>query len=418
MQLRKYLKSLGPGLVTGASDDDPSGVATYSQAGAQAGLGLLWTAFLTYPLMTAIQEICDRTAMATKKSLGELARERFHPFWRTVVGILMLVLLVANTLNIAADLVAIGAGVNLLGGGPIWLWAIASGLIITVVAISGSYLVVSRVFKYLCAALLTYLFVIFFIDVHWRDVLVNSFVPHVELSKSYLALLIAVLGTTISPYLFFWQSAYRVEEMEEMGIAPMAEETPEEIGEEESMEKFDVFFGMGFSNLVMFAIMLATASVFGHHGLTINSAADAAAALKPVAGRWASLLFAVGFIGSGFLAVPVLAGSGAAAASGLMNRRYGFGQKAADAPLFYGLVLLGMAAGTALTLVHVNPIRLLVFVAELNGVAAVPFLLIVMIVSSSREIMGDYRNGKFATTLGWLTVALMSVASVGLFLTL
>lgn len=418
LSLRHRLKSLGPGLVTGSSDDDPSGIATYSQAGAQSGFNLLWTALLTYPLMAAVQEICDRTALATKKSLGELARDRFGTFWKIVISVLIFVLIAANTLNIAADLVAIGAGINLLGGGPIWLWAIIAGGVITGVTISGTYQIVSQVFKYLCAALLAYLIVPFFIHVKWADVAIHTIVPHLEFNKTYLALMIAVLGTTISPYLFFWQSAYRVEDMKENDRAPLAEDTPKQVKQEVADDRFDVFFGMAFSNVVMFAIILATASAFIGKHVTINSASDAASALKPVAGHFATLLFAIGFIGSGFLAIPVLAGSGASAAAGLAGKAYGFGKSARKAPLFYILVLVGMVIGTLLTLLNVNPIRLLVLVAELNGVAAVPFLVLVMVISSSRTIMGDYVNGRLALLLGWGTVLLMVAATVGLFLTI
>ena len=418
MSLRSRLRSLGPCLVTGASDDDPSGIATYSQAGAQFGFGLLWCALLTYPLMAAVQEICDRTALATKKSLGELAREQFGPVWRGIIWLLVLILVAANTMNIAADLVAIAAGVNLLGGGPIWIWALGSGLGILILVVSGNYPIVSKVFKYLCLALLSYLAVIFFINVRWREVAIHAVVPHIEFTKEYLALLIAVLGTTISPYLFFWQSAYRVEEMEHEDIPALNDEGVDLAAAEEKSTRFDVFFGMGFSNLVMFAVVLATASAFLGKNVTINSAADAARALQPVAGGYAKILFALGFIGSGILAVPVLAGAGAAATAGLAGKKYGFAERAKNAPLFYTMVALGMSIGTGLTLLHTNPIRLLILVAELNGVAAVPFLVLVMVISSNRRVMGDYTNKKVAITLGWLTVTIMTVASIGLFMTI
>jgi Mn2+/Fe2+ NRAMP family transporter len=307
---RQYLRAMGPGLVTGASDDDSSGIATYSQAGAQYGLSLLWTALLTWPLMIAVQEICDRTALATGKGLGELAVKRFDRTGRAVLVVLLVALLVANALNIAADLLAVGSGMALLGAGASWLWALIAGGLIT------------------------------------------------------------------------------------------------------------VFVGMTFSNLVMFAIIVATAqTLHSHHITNINSAAQAAKALKPFAGHFASALFALGFIGSGLLAIPVLAGSGSVGLAGLLGKQWGFSRSVRKAPVFYALVALGTVGGTALSLLHVNPIKLLVFVAVINGVAATPFLVVVMWVSSERRLMGDYAIGKVAKFIGWLTAAIMAVAAVALFAT-
>ena len=210
---RGYFTALGPGLVTGASDDDPSGVATYSQAGAQFGLGLLWVSLLTLPLMAGVQEICDRTALATGRGLGELATERFKSRTRPILIVLIMALIVANALNISADLVAVGSGMNLLHAGPTWVWALAAGILITSMVILGSFAQIARVFKLICLALLTYFAVLFSIHVNWGQVGLHTVVPHLQLNKTYLALLVAVLGTTISPYLFFWQSAHRLEEL-------------------------------------------------------------------------------------------------------------------------------------------------------------------------------------------------------------
>jgi NRAMP (natural resistance-associated macrophage protein)-like metal ion transporter len=412
---RGYLTALGPGLVTGASDDDPSGVATYSQAGAQFGLGLLWVSLLTLPLMAGVQEICDRTALATGRGLGELATEKFKSRTRPILIVLITALIVANALNISADLVAVGSGMNLLHAGPTWVWALAAGSLITGMVILGSFTQIARIFKVICLALLTYFAVLFSIHVNWGQVGLRTVVPHLELNKTYLALLVAVLGTTISPYLFFWQSAHRLEELRaepEGGDQPVPLKRRGKVDarNKERTARGDVFTGMAFSNAVMFAIIVATASTL--HGKTIGSAADAAAALKPVAGHWSSVLFALGFIGTGMLAIPVLAGSGAAGMAGLLGKRWGFSRSVRKAPVFYGLVAVGTLGGTLLSLGSTNPIHLLVIVAVINGIAAAPFLLLVMLIARDSAIMGDYRNGKVASVVGWLAFALMAVAAV------
>ena len=420
---RQYLRAMGPGLVTGASDDDPSGIATYSQAGAQFGLGFLWSALITFPLMAAVQEICDRTALATGTGLGELAVKRFHRTGRAVLGVLLIVLIVANALNIAADLVAIGSGMQLLHAGPTWLWALLAGATITWLLVLGSFSRIALVFKVLCAPLLAYVVVAILVTHQWGQVISNTVIPHIQLNKTYLALLVAVLGTTISPYLFFWQSAHRIEEMRdapEGGAEPLPLKrlSRRRAGNKERMSRLDVFTGMAFSNVVMFSIIVATAQTLHVHHLThIQSAAQAAKALRPFAGRFASVIFALGFIGSGLLAIPVLAASGSVGLSGLLGKEWGFSRSIRQAPVFYGLLALGTVGGTALSLLNVNPIKLLVLVAVINGVAAAPFLFVVMRVSSSQSIMGKYVNGLTANILGWLTAAIMAVAAIALFAT-
>jgi NRAMP (natural resistance-associated macrophage protein)-like metal ion transporter len=420
---RQYLRAMGPGLVTGASDDDPSGIATYAQAGAKYGLSFLWTALLTLPLMVGVQEICDRTALATGTGLGELAVKRFHRAGRSILAVLLVALIVANALNIAADLVAIGSGMQLLRAGPTWLWALVAGTLITTLLVLGSFARIALVFKVLCAALLAYLVVAVVVTHEWGSVISHTIIPHIEFNKAYLALLVAVLGTTISPYLFFWQSAHRLEEMRDepeggTQAQPLKDQEPERARRKENTSRLDVFTGMTFSNLVMFAIIVATAETLHAHGKTsVQSAAQAATALKPFAGHFASAIFALGFIGSGLLAVPVLAGSGSVGMAGLLGKKWGFSRSVRKAPVFYGLVALGTIGGTALSLLHVNPIKLLILVAVINGVAAAPFLIVVMWVSSDRRLMGDYVNGKAAKILGWATAALMGAAAIALFAT-
>jgi NRAMP (natural resistance-associated macrophage protein)-like metal ion transporter len=421
---RGYLRALGPGLVTGASDDDPSGIATYAQTGAQFGFGMLWLALVTFPLMTAVQEICDRTALATGRGLGELVVVRFNRTWRIAIGLLICALIVANALNIAADLVAVGAGMHLLHTGPSALWAVLAGVLIMVLLVRGSFGTIARLFKVLCAALLAYIAVLFLIAIPWRTVAFDTVVPHVHFSRTYLALMIGVVGTTISPYLFFWQSMHRLEDMreEDAGGAlplPLGRRSRKDAAGKLSTSRFDVFTGMAFSNAVMFAIIVATATALARHGhhVSIGSADQAAAALRPVAGRYATIIFALGFIGSGMLAIPVLAGAGSAGLAGLLGKRTGFSNSPRRAPVFYGLCAVGTIGGMALSLLSVNPITLLVFVAVVNGVAAAPFIVVTMLISSDRRIMGDYVNGKVAATLGWLTAALMAAAAVALFAT-
>ena len=420
---RDYLRALGPGLVTGASDDDPSGIATYAQAGGKFRFGMLWVALVTFPLMTAVQEICDRTALASGKTLGELIAVRFRRGWQIAIGALIAVLVVANALNIAADLVAIGQGVHLLHAGPSALWALLAGALITVLLAAGSFLQIARVFKVLCVALLAYVAVLFLIRIPWQTVVLNTVVPHVQLSSAYIALLVAVLGTTISPYLFFWQAMHRVEDMHEEDLGgdravPLRRRSRSAGKSKLLTSRFDVFTGMAFSNLVMFAIITATAATLGRtHHLTINSAAQAAESLRPVAGQFGSAVFALGFIGSGMLAVPVLAGAGSAAMAGLLGSGAGFSNSLREAPVFYGLCAVGTIGGMALSLLGVNPIKLLILVAVINGVTAGPFLIVTMLVSSDRKIMGEHVNGRLAHWLGWTTTAVMLIAAVALFAT-
>jgi len=416
---RYYLRAIGPGLVTGASDDDPSGVATYSQAGAAQGYGMLWVSLITFPLMTAVQEICDRTALATGKSLGELVTIRWRSrSARLLVGALLIGLLAANALNIAADLVAVGSGMTLLHAGPTWLWALLAGVAITALVMFGSFARIALVFKLLCATLLVYFVVAVMVHPPGAQVLQGTFVPQLHLNATYLTLLVAVLGTTISPYLFFWQSAHRLEDMRdepEQGrrAVPLDDRHATNARRKLRASRLDVITGMAFSNLVMFAIIVSTSATLHAHGKTnLNSAADAAKALQPLAGRWAGALFALGFIGSGMLAIPVLAGAGAAAMAGLLGKRFGFSRSVKKAPVFYSLVALGTLGGTLLTLTRVDPVQLLVISAYINGVAAAPFLMLVMLISNNTHIMGEHRNGRLATTLGWVTFTLMAAAAI------
>ena len=419
---RRRLTAMGPGLVTGASDDDPSGIATYAQAGAQYHFGLLWLALISFPLMFAVQEICDRTALSTGRNLGEIVVDRFDRTWRVILGAMLVLLIGANAFNIAADLVAVGAGMHLLHGGPPALWAAVAGLSISLLVVLGSFEVVARVCKFLCLALLAYVAVLFFLHIGWPDVIAGLLVPHVQATRAYVALVVAVLGTTISPYLFFWQSEHRVEQLREDPIGgkravPITRRLAAQAREKQRESRLDVFSGMALSQVVMFAIIVTTAVALHRSGVTVTSAAQAASALRPVAGSASATLFALGFVGAGFLAVPVLAGSASGALAGMLRQQWGYSRQPRHAAVFYGLVALGTVGGTALTTLSVNPIALLVVAALVNGLAAAPFLVLVMVISRDRDIMGPYANGRWANAFGWLTVAIMTVSALLLVVT-
>lgn len=422
--LRRFGSLLGPGLVTGAADDDPSGIATYAKAGATFSNGMLWTAPAALPMMMAVQEICDRTALATGESLGRLARRKFSRRPRLVIAILIVALLVGNVLNAAADLMAIGQGMQMLGAGPDHLWSAIAGIGIAVALMSGSFAVIAKVFKWLCVTLLAYVAVLFVADVDWPDVLEGVLGLKFSFAPEYLGLIVAVLGTTISPYLFFWQSAHRVQELraeDHGGDEAVGLKDRPDAAAAHTLKKAraDVFIGMVFSVLVMFSIMAATAATLGRDGTDVTTAADVAKALEPVVGPAATFLFAAGFIGTGILGVPVLAASGAAGLAGLLGRDWGLDLSPRRAPLFYTLLGVGIVAGVLISFVSADPIGLLVFSATVNGIAAAPFLVVTMLISGDKAIMGQYRNGRLAATLGWFTAAVMVVAgSIGVWTTL
>lgn len=413
--IARFFAVLGPGLVTGAADDDPSGIATYSQAGAIYGTSMLWTVPLTLPLMMVTQEICDRMALATGESLGALIRRRFSRGPLIAIGILLVALIAANCLNLAADLNAIGQGMNLLHAGPPGLWSVVAGVAITIAVVAGSFELIGKIFKWLCMVLIVYIGVLFVSHVNWGQVGQGLVGAQLKFTPAYLGLVVGVLGTTISPYMFFWQSAQRIEEMraEDRGgnTAPaLKDRPPAEAKRRLRNGKVDVFTGMAFSVLIMFAIIASSAATLGAHHKAVTSAAQAAQALEPIAGSYAGILFALGFIGSGVLAVPVLAASGAAGMAGLLNKNWGLERSPRHAPLFYGLLGVGIVTGTILSVVSTNPIGLLVLSAIVNGIAAGPFLVVIMLISRNRKIMGGYRNGRLAATLGWATTGIMCVA--------
>jgi Mn2+/Fe2+ NRAMP family transporter len=376
---------------------------------------MLWTVPLTLPLMMAVQEICDRMALATGDSLGALIRQKFTRNFRIAIGILLLALIAANCLNLSADLMAIGQGMQLLHAGPAPVWSAVAGAAIAIAVIVGSFQMISKIFKWLCLALIVYVGVLFVSHVDWAEVDLGLVGGQFRFSPAYLGLVVGVLGTSISPYMFFWQSAQRVEELrnEELkgDYAPaLGDRTNLQAKRRLRNSRVDVFAGMAFSVLIMFSIIAATAATLGTHHKTVTSAAQAAKALEPVAGTYAGALFAIGFIGSGILAVPVLAASGAAGMAALLNKNWGLERSPRTAPLFYCLLGIGIILGGILSLVSSNPIQLLVLSAIVNGIAAGPFLIVIMLISRDRKIMGKYRNQRLAATIGWAATGVMCIA--------
>jgi NRAMP (natural resistance-associated macrophage protein)-like metal ion transporter len=415
---RHYLRAVGPGLVTGASDDDPSAIATYASAGAQTGFGLLWTCVLTFPLMVAVQINSDRAALATGRTFGELVRSRFGRRGRRTFVLLLVVHLLANVLVTAADLVAVGAGLELVGAGPAWLWAGIAGGVVVMLLVRGSFSTIARVLKVLCVSLLGYVAVLFVVRIDWGQVAVRTFVPRFAVERSSLALLLAVLGATLPPYVFFWQNVHRLEELRAEGdtpgtIATLDARPPARARRKQRTSTMDVVVGTAFAVVVMFGVMVSLAVTSGDHGSReITQVTDAADALEPVAGSLAKVLFAVGFVAAGLLAVPVLAGTGAANLAGILGREWGFSRAVHQAPEFYGLVVAATVAGCVLAVAGVDPIRLLVIAATINGFTSAPLLAIVMFVSGDRALLGDHKASLPLRVLGWTAVVLMAVTAV------
>ena len=410
----RFLKTLGPGFVAGASDDDPSGIATYAQAGAAFGLATLWTALITFPLMWAIQYTCATIAMVTGRGLTSVIRVHY-PRW-LLYG-LVAALTLANTINAGVDIGAISAAVRLLIPGfpqiPLLL-AITAALL--ALQVWGSYRLIARVFRWLAFVLLAYIGAALFSHPDWGAVLHATVLPHLQFNGEYLTILVAILGTTITPYLFFWQASQEVEEEVAKGRHTI-EQRQGTTAAELADARWDVGSGMFFSNVVMYFIILASAAaLFGngsrHH--EVNSAADLALALRPLAGDLAYGLFAVGLIGAGFLCVPILTTSAAFAVAESLHDRTGLSSKPRDAKLFYGVIVGTTLAGLALNFLPINPIRALVWTAVINGLLAPPMLLLVMLIATNREIMGRHATAPVRNTIGWITTVVMTVAALAL----
>ena len=409
--VEKAAKILGPGFITGASDDDPSGIGTYAVAGASLGLQTLWTALLTFPLMAAVQNICARLGMVSGRGLAGVLRE-YYP--RPVLYAAVALLFVANSINVGADLGAVADAVHVLAGVPAGWLLVPVALGILALQIFGSYRLIANVFKWLTLALLAYVVDAVIVRPDLGETLRATVVPTLTLDPTYITAVVAILGTTISPYLFFWQSSEEVEEEIDKGrksVAARKGATPAEI----HYSTIDVNVGMAFSNAVMYFIILATAITLFKAGKTdIKSAADAAEALKPVAGDLAGVLFGVGMIGAGVLAVPILSGSAAYAIAEAFGWRHGLDRHWRHAKPFYGVIAVATLVGVAMNFLGVNAIDALFYAALLNGVVAPPLLVLVMLAARNRRVMGEKRIGPVLTTLGWLATGAMFLALAGL----
>ena len=414
---KAFLQILGPGLITGASDDDPSGIATYSQAGAQFGYGVLWTALFTLPLMVAMQELCARIALHTGVGLGLSLRRKF-PAW--LVGSCILSMLVANTINIGADLGAVAAGGSLLSRGriaPIWLVVPAAALIVGL-QLFARYRVIFNAFKWLTLTLFAYVITAFLVHPPAEKVLIATFVPHLELNKAFITTLVAILGTTISPYLFFWQASSEVDEMKSSG--GRTERLRKGVTRSELRgARIDVFVGMAFSQLVMYSIIMVTAAAFNAHGTTaVTTPYQAAKALQPLAGSFAFILFAAGLIGTGLLAIPVLSGSAAYALAEFAGIKGTLAEKPKYRPTFYGVIVLATAAGVALNLFHINVISALFYTAVINGVVAPPLMILMALLGSDKKVMQKRVSGRLSLALVWIATSCMTIAALLLIVTL
>ncbi|CAN5412894.1 divalent metal cation transporter [soil metagenome] len=417
--VRRFASQLGPGLTTGAADDDPSGLATYSQAGAQFGAGLLWTVAFTTPLMIAIQMVSARIGWLTGQGLAA-NMHRIMP--RPVTFGIIALLVMANTFNIAADISAMGEALQMVVGGPEHGHAILFGIVCTIVPLRLGYEAMVRVLKWLTLSLLAYVGVVLMLHVSWDTVLASTIIPNFSGETGYWTMVVAVLGTTISPYLFFWQASQEAELRATMAVDTDADGVlvshPSFIREHLRRIRLDTSVGMVLSNVIAFCVMLATAITLNQNGITdIQSTRDAAQALRPIAGEFAFTLFALGIIGTGLLAVPVLAASSAYAVAEAFEWKAGFGQRLTEARGFYAVIAIGTLAGTLLDFTALDPIRALVWSAIANGVVAVPIMAVMMMLGSSRQLLGDYTLSRRHRAAGWFATLVMLAAVVAMFVT-
>jgi len=412
--LKRFFLVLGPGVITGASDDDPSGIGTYTTAGASLGLATLWTAVVTLPMMAAVQFICAKIGMVSGMGLAGVLREHY-PRWLVYSAVSLLI--IANTVNAGTDIGAIAAAINLLAPIPVLAMVVPIGVGIVVLQIFGSYAVISKIFKWLTLTLFAYIVAAFMAKPHWREVLKATFIPTVRFDNQYLMALVAILGTTISPYLFFWQASQEVEEELKMGRETLAERegaTDQEI----KIAEIDVNVGMFFASAVFYFVILASAATLHATGKTnIQTATEAAEALRPLSSGVATVLFALGLIGCGILAVPVLTGSSAYAMGEAFGWKCGLNEKLRNAPRFYTIIIGSTLAGVLINFLRVPAVTGLFWTAVINGVLAPPLLVVIMLVSNNKKVMGKRVNGRLTNFLGWTTTILMSAAALGMFLT-
>jgi NRAMP (natural resistance-associated macrophage protein)-like metal ion transporter len=409
------LAFLGPGLITGASDDDPSGIATYSQVGAQFGYGMCWVMLFTWPLMAAIQEVSARIGRVTGEGIAGNIREHYS---RSMLLIIVALLLIANIINLGADLGAMGAALQLLLRGSAHLYVVVFAVICALLEVFSRYETYVRILKWTAVSLFAYVATAFAVDVPWGQVAYHTFVPNLAWSKDYLVAIVAVLGTTITPYCFFWQSS---EEAEDEHVDPTAHrliDAPDEAPAQIDRIRVDTYLGMGFSNLISLFIIITTAATLNAHGVTdIQTSSQAAEALRPIAGESTFALFAAGIIGIGLLAVPVLAGSVAYALGEALGWPTGLSRLTRDAKAFYGTIAVATLIGVFINFVHLDPIKALFWSAVLNGVVAVPLMAVIMVMARQKRVMGPLTIPLPLSAMGWLSTGVMAAAVVGMFAT-
>ncbi len=409
------LSVLGPGLITGASDDDPAGIGTYTVAGASAGYATLWTALITFPLMTVVQFLCAKVGLVSGQGLTSCLKKHYAP-WITFP--VVFALLIANMINLGADLGAVAAAINLFIPLPITLLMIPVAVLLLVLQIWGSYRLIARIFRWMTLALFAYIASALFTHPDVRALLMGTFIPSIQLNGSSISILVAIIGTTISPYLFFWQTSQEVEEEISQGKTSLKQRqgaTRKEL----RFAFLDVGTGMLISNLVMYAIILTSAATLFQTGKhNVQTATDLAQALRPLAGNFATVLLAVGLIGAGCLAIPVLADSAAYAVSEAFGWEYGLEKRPGKAWQFYALIVLAMGAGMLMNVIGINPIVALFWCALLNGILAPPLLVLLMLISNNPRVMGKQTSGPWMNFLGWTTTILMFLAALAFFFTL
>ncbi len=414
-RITRWLRALGPGLITGASDDDPSGIATYAQVGAAFGYGMAWVMLFSYPLMAAIQEISARIGRVTGAGISRNIRKHYPPWLlRAIVGLL----LIANIINLGADLGGMADALKLLIGGPAHLYVILFAVACTALEIFSRYARYVAILKWTTVSLLAYVVAVVAVDAPWGEVITRTFVPSFSFAKDYVLGIVAVLGTTISPYLFFWQASEEAEdERTDPNAHPLLED-PGEAPREIRRIKLDTYAGMAYSNLISLCIIITTAATLHAHGVTdIATSAQAAEALRPIAGPFAFAVFAVGIIGTGFLAVPVLAGSAAYAVGESLGWPTGLARLPLEAKAFYGTIAFATLIGIAINFVHIDPIKALYWSAVINGVIAVPVMIVMMLLAMRTDIMGQFTLPRPLWALGWLATLVMGFTVVAMFVT-
>ena len=413
--LKLLFQKLGPGIITGASDDDPSGIGTYSQVGAQFGYALLWTMVFSYPLMSAIQEISARIGRVTGVGIAANLRKNYP---KPLLYCVLIAVSLANVFNLGADIGAMGAAAQLVLPGRISIFIVIFGIGSLAGVLLVPYSSYAKYLKWLTVSLFAYVGVIFFVHISWSAVARATFVPHIQMTKEYWTALIAVLGTTISPYLFFWQASQEVEEVKNNHGEKPLKQAPSQAPAQLGRIRIDTYLGMAFSNAVAFFIILTAASTLHTHGITnIATSAQAAQALEPLAGRFAFLLFVCGIVGTGLLAVPVLAASACYGIGEACRWKASLERKPGESVRFYAAITAATLIGLAMNFLHIDPVKALFWAAILNGLVAAPLMAVIMIMASSRKVMGKLVIPPYLKTMGWLATAVMFCACIGAFIT-